>query len=131
MASNFTGDTAKAYRETSAEMKRDPAFAAGREFEQLMAKPKDLRQTPIFKGLVEIFVKKYPGTRYAKQAQAGPGDQGQPLTINIQALGFGCSLHAELPHRRPLSPSHPRRSSGRTAAHRRGFASARAITQSS
>jgi lysophospholipase L1-like esterase len=70
MAGNYTGDAAKAYQEQASELKKDPAYAAGKEFQKLAARPAELRKDPRFVKLVEAFVKKYPDGYYAKQAQA-------------------------------------------------------------
>jgi lysophospholipase L1-like esterase len=70
MAGNYTGDAAKAYQEQASELKKDPAYAAGKEFQKLVARPAELRKDPRFVKLVEAFVKKYPDGYYAKQAQA-------------------------------------------------------------
>ena len=70
MAANFTGDAAKAYQEQASELKKDAAFAAGREYQKLAARPAELRKDPRFAKLVEAFVKKHPDGYYAKQAQA-------------------------------------------------------------
>ncbi len=70
MAANFSGDAAKAYQEQASELKKNPAFAAGREYQKLAARPAELRKDPRFAKLVEAFVKKHPDGYYAKQAQA-------------------------------------------------------------
>jgi lysophospholipase L1-like esterase len=69
MAATYTGDLAKGYQAQVAELKKDPSYAAGREFEKLRAVPYGDRRDARFAKLVEAFVKKHPGY-YADQAQA-------------------------------------------------------------
>ncbi len=69
MGSNYSGETAKGYQEQASELKKDPAYAAGKEFQKLAARPAELRKDPRFAKLVEAFLKKYPDGYYAKQAQ--------------------------------------------------------------
>jgi len=70
MAGNYPGDAGKAYQDLAAELKKDPAFTAGKEFQKLSARPVEVRKDPRFIKLVEEFIKKYPEGYYAKQAQA-------------------------------------------------------------
>ncbi|HVE42139.1 MAG TPA: platelet-activating factor acetylhydrolase IB subunit [Planctomycetota bacterium] len=70
MGATYTGDAAKAYKEQAAELKKDAAYAAGKEYQKLAAHPAELRKDPRFVKLVEAFVKKYPDSFYAHQAQA-------------------------------------------------------------
>ena len=70
MAANYTGDVAKGYQEQAFELKKSPAWTAGKEFQKLAAQPAELRKDPRFVKMVDAFVKKYPETVYAKQAQA-------------------------------------------------------------
>jgi len=70
MAANYTGDVAKGYQEQASELKKSPAWTAGKEFQKLAAQPAELRKDPRFVKMVDAFVKKYPETVYAKQAQA-------------------------------------------------------------
>jgi hypothetical protein len=69
MASSFAGEIAKGYSEQASEFKKDPAYAAGKEFQKLAAQPGEARKDPRFAKMVEAFVKKYPDTFYAKSAQ--------------------------------------------------------------
>jgi lysophospholipase L1-like esterase len=70
MAGNYTGDAAKGYQDQAADLKKDPAYAAGKEYQKLAARPAELRKDPRFVKQVEAFVKKYPDGYYAKQAQS-------------------------------------------------------------
>jgi lysophospholipase L1-like esterase len=70
MASVFTGDTAKPYQDQASELKKAPAYTAGKEFQKLASRPAELRKDPRFQKLVEEFLKKYPEGFYAQQAQA-------------------------------------------------------------
>ncbi len=69
MAADYTGDIAKGYLAQVAELKKDPAFSAGREFEKLRAVPYADRRDARFAKLVEAFAKKHTGY-YVDQAQA-------------------------------------------------------------
>jgi len=70
MAGNFTGDAAKVYSEQASELKKQPEYATGKEFQKLAAHPAELRKDPKFVKLVEAFVKKHPEGFYSQQAQA-------------------------------------------------------------
>jgi lysophospholipase L1-like esterase len=70
MASNYAGDVAKGYQDQAAELKKTPAYTAGKDFQKLAAQPAELRKDARFAKMVDAFVKKYPDTYYAKQAQA-------------------------------------------------------------
>ncbi len=70
MAGNFAGDAAKGYSEQASELKKQPEYAIGKEFQKLAAHPAELRKDPKFVKLVEAFVKKHPEGFYAQQAQA-------------------------------------------------------------
>jgi lysophospholipase L1-like esterase len=70
MAGNYSGDLAKPYQDLAAELKKDAAFAVGREYQKLATRPAEVRKDPRFIKLVEEFLKKYPEGYYAKQAQA-------------------------------------------------------------
>jgi lysophospholipase L1-like esterase len=70
MAGNFPGEAAKAYQDQASEFKKDAAFAAGREYQKLAARPAEVRKDPRFVKLVDEFLKKNPEGYYARQAQA-------------------------------------------------------------
>ena len=70
MAGNFAGDAAKAYSEQASELKKQPEYATGKEFQKLAAHPAELRKDPKFVKLVEAFVKKHPEGFYSQLAQA-------------------------------------------------------------
>jgi len=70
MAGNFAGDAAKSYSEQASDLKKQPEYATGKEFQKLAAHPAELRKDPKFVKLVEAFVKKHPEGFYAQQAQA-------------------------------------------------------------
>ena len=66
------GDTAlvKIYKDLAAELKKDPAYAAGQAFQKLKAFSFVERKDARFAKMVEGFVKKFPDGYYANQAQA-------------------------------------------------------------
>lgn len=70
MAKLYAGDIAKAYKGQDAELRKDPAFAAGKEYQKLAAMPFEARKDPRFAKLVEAFLKKHPDGWYADQAKA-------------------------------------------------------------
>jgi len=70
MASVYAGDAAKAYQEQASELKKDPGYAVGKEYQKLASRPAEVRKDPKFIKLVEAFIKKNPESYYAKQAQA-------------------------------------------------------------
>jgi hypothetical protein len=70
MASVYAGDAAKAYKDQAEELKKDPAYAVGKEYQKLASRPVELRKDPKFIKQVEAFIKKNPESFYAKQAQA-------------------------------------------------------------
>ena len=70
MASVYAGDTAKAYQEQTSELKKDPGYAVGKEYQKLASRPVEVRKDPKFVKLVEAFIKKNTESFYAKQAQA-------------------------------------------------------------
>ena len=70
MASVYAGDAAKAYQEQASELKKDPGYAVGKEYQKLASRPVEVRKDPKFIKLVEAFIKKNPESYYAKQAQA-------------------------------------------------------------
>lgn len=69
MAANYTGEIAKGYTEQEKALKKDPAYAAGKEYQKLRAFPYAERKDPRYAKLIEAFVKKYPDGFYAKAAQ--------------------------------------------------------------
>ncbi|MBA3710194.1 MAG: hypothetical protein H0W83_15390 [Planctomycetes bacterium] len=71
MVTSYTGSesVAKGYHDLLLEMKKDPAFAAGSEYDKLEAMPAEARKDPRFAKLVDAFVKKYPTTVYAGRAK--------------------------------------------------------------
>ena len=70
MGTTYTGDAAKAYKDQAEELKKDPGYKVGKEFQKLQAHPAELRKDPKFVKLVEAFLKKNPEGYYAKAAQA-------------------------------------------------------------
>lgn len=69
MAGNYAGELAKGYTEQEKALKKDPAYAAGKEYQKLRAFPYAERRDPRYAKLVEAFVKKHPDGFYAKAAQ--------------------------------------------------------------
>ena len=69
MAANYAGEIGKGYTEQEKALKKDPAYAAGKEYQKLRTFPYAERKDPRFAKLIEAFVKKYPDGFYAKQAQ--------------------------------------------------------------
>lgn len=67
MASLYTGETAKVYKEQAALLRKDPAYDAGKEYQKLAAMPYEARKDPRFAKLVEAFLKKFPTGYYATQ----------------------------------------------------------------
>lgn len=70
MAGVYTGDTARTYKEQAAELKKDPGYAAGKEYQKIAAIPFEARKDPRFAKMVEAFVKKNPTGYYSTEAQA-------------------------------------------------------------
>ena len=70
MADVYSGDVGKAYEAQASELKKDPSFAVGKEYQKLAAGPAEFRKDPRFVKRVEAFLKKHPEGYYAKQAQA-------------------------------------------------------------
>lgn len=70
MGTTYTGDAGKAYKDQAEELKKDPAYKVGKEFQKLQAHPAELRKDPKFVKQVEAFIKKNPEGYYAKAAQA-------------------------------------------------------------
>lgn len=71
VAASYAGhDDAKAYQALAAELKKDPGYAAGKEYQKLAAIPAEARKDPRFAKMVESFLKKFPAGYYAEQARA-------------------------------------------------------------
>lgn len=71
LATSYAGhDEAKTYQAQAVELKKDPGYAAGKEFLKLDAAPAEARKDPRFAKLVEAFIKKYPTGYYADKARA-------------------------------------------------------------
>lgn len=71
VALSYAGhDQAKAYQDQAKELKKDPAYAAGKEYQKLTAIPAEARKDPRFAKMVEGFLKKFPDGYYADQARA-------------------------------------------------------------
>ncbi len=71
VAISYAGhDEGKAYQGQAAELKKDPGYAAGKEFEKLTAIPAEARKDPRFAKMVEGFLKKFATGYYADQARA-------------------------------------------------------------
>lgn len=71
VALSYAGhDNAKTYQTQAAELKKDPGYAAGKEYQKLTAIPAEARKDPRFAKMVESFLKKFPSGYYADQARA-------------------------------------------------------------
>ena len=71
MSKIYGGDEAKPYKEQAAELRKDPGYAIGKEYQKLADTPYEARKDPRFAKLVEAFLKKHPdGGQYAEQAKA-------------------------------------------------------------
>ncbi len=70
MGTTYTGDASKAYKDQADELKKDPAYPVGKEYQKLAARPAEQRKDPRFVKLVEAFLAKHPEGFYAKAAQA-------------------------------------------------------------
>jgi thiol-disulfide isomerase/thioredoxin len=71
LAASYAGhDEAKAYQALAGELKKDPGYAAGKEYQKLIAIPADARKDPRFTKMVDGFLKKFPTGHYAEQARA-------------------------------------------------------------
>lgn len=70
MAGIYPGEAGKPYKDQAAELRKDPSYAAGKEYQKLAVIPYEARKDPRFAKLVEAFVKKYPTGYYSTQAQA-------------------------------------------------------------
>lgn len=69
MAKVYAGDSGKAYRDQATEMRKDPAYAIGKEYQKLEMMPIEARKDQRFTKLVEAFLKKHQDGYYAQQAQ--------------------------------------------------------------
>lgn len=69
MAKLYTGEAAKPYKEQEAELRKDPGYAAGKEFQKLADAPMEARRGPRFAKQVEAFLKKHPDGFYADEAR--------------------------------------------------------------
>lgn len=70
MAKLHPGDAGKLYKDQSTELRKDPAYAVGKDYQKLAAMPYEARKDPRFAKQVEAFLKKHPDGYYAEQAQA-------------------------------------------------------------
>jgi len=71
VAASYAGhDDAKEFTTTATTLKKDPGYAAGKEYQKLDAIPSEARKDPRFTKMVEVFVKKYESGYYADQAKA-------------------------------------------------------------
>jgi lysophospholipase L1-like esterase len=66
----YSGESGKAYRDQASELRKDPAYAVGRDFQKLLTVPYGSRKDPRFAKQVEAFTKKHPDGYYAEQAKA-------------------------------------------------------------
>ncbi len=69
MAGIYPGEAGKPYKEQAAELRKEPGYTAGKEYQKLTAIPYEARKDPRYAKLVEAFVKKYPTGYYSTQAQ--------------------------------------------------------------
>jgi hypothetical protein len=70
MASGYSGnEAAKAYQEQLSAFKKDPGYAAGKEFQKIAETPADQLKDPHFVSMVKSFVKRYPSGYYFDLAQ--------------------------------------------------------------
>ncbi len=71
VAASYVGhDDAKEFTTTATTLKKDPGYAAGKEYQKLDAIPSEARKDPRFAKMVEGFLKKYEAGYYADQAKA-------------------------------------------------------------
>jgi thiol-disulfide isomerase/thioredoxin len=71
VAASYAGhDEAKEFTASATALKKDPAYAAGKEYQKLDAIPSEARKDPRFAKMVEGFLKKYESGYYADQAKA-------------------------------------------------------------
>ena len=70
MASGYSGnEAAKAYQEQLSALKKDPGYAAGKEFQKIAETPADQLKDPHFVSMVKSFVKRHPSGYYFDLAQ--------------------------------------------------------------
>lgn len=70
VAANYAGhDEGKTYQSLATELKKDPGYNAGKEFQKLVAIPAEARKDPRFAKMVEAFLKKNDTGYYADQAR--------------------------------------------------------------
>ena len=70
MGTTYTGEAAKPYKDQAEELKKDPNYSVGKEYQKLAARPAEQRKDPRFVKLVDAFLAKHPDGFYAKAAQA-------------------------------------------------------------
>ena len=71
VAASYAGhDDAKEFTTVATALKKDPGYAAGKEFQKLDAIPSEARKDPRFAKMVEVFLKKFESGYYADQAKA-------------------------------------------------------------
>ncbi len=69
MAAAYRGhDAYKTYQDRATELRKDPGYAIGKEYQKLIAIPPASRTDPRFAKMVEAFLKKHPDGYYAEQA---------------------------------------------------------------
>jgi hypothetical protein len=61
MGRYYAGEPGKGYRDRAVELRKDPAYAAGKECQRLAAMPYEARRDPAFARMVDDFIKKHPG----------------------------------------------------------------------
>ncbi len=69
LARFYPGDPGKDCRDRAAELRKDPGYAVGKEYQQLAALPFDARRGPHFAKVVDAFAKKHPESFYTPLAQ--------------------------------------------------------------
>jgi lysophospholipase L1-like esterase len=69
LAKLYTGEASKPYKEQEAALRKDPGYAAGKEFQKLADVPMEARRGPRFAKQVEAFLKKHPDGFYAEEAR--------------------------------------------------------------
>jgi len=70
MAKLYPGDAGKTYKDHAADMRKDPDYAAGKDYQKLAEAPYEARKDPRFAKMVEVFLTKHPDGYYAEQAKA-------------------------------------------------------------
>ncbi len=69
-ATSYAGsDAAKSYQDLAAELKKDPGYTVGKEFQKLASNPAEARKDPRFAKAVQAFEKKHPDGYYGDQAK--------------------------------------------------------------